>query len=248
MMDEVQRFQVARQQADFQAVFDQAEPLVSVCVATADREELLFDRCLPSLLRQTYQNLQIIVVGDHCTDGTEKRIGQLRDDRVSFVNLPERGPYPRYGFDRWCVAGSNAMNAALERCKGHFITHLDDDDRYVSNRIERLVQICREHKAEFCWHPFWAERDDGTWHLIGDGRLAAGQVNPGAVFYHRYFARFKWDPHAYHREEPGDWSRLRKIKMLRPRKYFVSDPLFYHHRERQQPTDRKLEGEHFIDC
>ena len=206
MTNEIDRFQEERRKEDFQAVFEQAEPLVSVCVATADRASFLFERCIPSLLAQTYQNLQIVVVGDHCTDDTEHRFAELRDDRVTFVNLTQRGPYPPSGRERWCVAGSNAMNAALEQCKGHFITHLDDDDRYVSNRIERLVHACLEQKAEFCWHPFWAEREDGNWDMIGDGRFAVNQVNPGAVFYHRYFARFRWDPLAYQIDEPGDWN------------------------------------------
>ena len=244
MTNEIDRFQEERRKEDFQAVFEQAEPLVSVCVATADRASLLFERCIPSLLAQTYQNLQIVVVGDHCTDDTEHRFAELRDDRVTFVNLTQRGPYPPSGRERWCVAGSNAMNAALEQCKGHFITHLDDDDRYVSNRIERLVHACLEQKAEFCWHPFWAEREDGNWDMIGDGRFAVNQVNPGAVFYHRYFARFRWDPLAYQIDEPGDWNRFRKIKMLGPKRLFVAEPLLHHHRERQQPND----SERFADC
>ena len=203
MLEEIDRFQTARRLADYQAVFEQSEPLVSICVATADRADLLLERCISSLLAQTYRNLQIVVVGDHCTDDTEDRLARLRDSRISFMNLPERGPYPRAGRERWCVAGSNAMNAALAQCQGHFVTHLDDDDRYTSDRIERLVQVSLEQKAELCWHPFWAERDAGNWELAGDGRFSVNQVNPGAVFYHRYFSRFKWDPLAYRVDEPG---------------------------------------------
>lgn len=247
MLEEIDRFQTARRLADYQAVFEQSEPLVSICVATADRADLLLERCISSLLAQTYRNLQIVVVGDHCTDDTEDRLARLRDSRISFINLPERGPYPRAGRERWCVAGSNAMNAALAQCQGHFVTHLDDDDRYTSDRIERLVQVSLEQKAELCWHPFWAERDAGNWELAGDGRFSVNQVNPGAVFYHRYFSRFKWDPLAYRVDEPGDWNRFRKIKMLRPRMHFFAEPLLYHHRERQQPEVLTVEGERFLD-
>jgi hypothetical protein len=247
MLEEIDRFQTERQLADYQTVFEQSEPLVSICVATADRAELLLERCMPSLLAQTYRNLQIVVVGDHCTDDTEDRLARLGDDRITFINLPERGPYPRPGRDRWCVAGSNAMNAALAQCQGHFITHLDDDDRYTADRIERLVQVCLEQKAELCWHPFWAERGAGKWVVIGDGRFSVNQINPGAVFYHRYFSRFKWDPLAYRLDEPGDWNRFRKIKMLRPKMHFLAEPLLHHHRERQQPTAIMVEGERFLD-
>ena len=247
MREEAERLQAERQTADFQAVFEETEPLVSVCVATADRVKLLLERCIPSLLAQTYRNLQIVVVGDHCMDDTEERIAKLGDERVSFVNLAERGPYPPSGRERWCVAGSNAMNAALALCRGHFITHLDDDDRYATDRIERLVKFSLERKAEFCWHSFWAEHDDGHWDVIGDGRFAVNQVTPGAVFYHRYFARFKWDPLAYQTDEPGDWNRFRKIKMARPRSHFVNEPLLHHHRERQQSDISQLAGDVRVD-
>src|SRR5580704_16824391 len=45
-----------------------AEPLVTVRIATAGRLELLMQRALPSVLGQTYENLEILVVGDGCAD------------------------------------------------------------------------------------------------------------------------------------------------------------------------------------
>jgi hypothetical protein len=123
------------------------------------------------------------------------------------------------------------------------VTHLDDGDRYASDRIERLVGVSLEQQAEFCWHPFWVQKDSGTWEVTGDGHFSVNQVNLGAVFYHRYFTRFKWDPLAYRLGEPGDWNRLRKIKMLGPRMHFFAEPLLHHHHERWQPR-ATLEGEH----
>ena len=87
----------ARATLDFTIPFDAAQPLVSICVATCDRAELLVSRCLASLQRQTYPNLQMVVVGDHCTDDTEPRLAAIRDDRLVFENLGVRGPYPREG-------------------------------------------------------------------------------------------------------------------------------------------------------
>src|SRR5690349_20591388 len=43
------------------------QPLVTVCVATFNRGRLLTERCIPSILGQTYRNLELIVVGDGCT-------------------------------------------------------------------------------------------------------------------------------------------------------------------------------------
>jgi len=236
-----------RDTAEYCAAYAVAEPLVSVCVATMDRADLLLERSIASLRAQSYRNLQIVVVGDNCTDDTAQRLADLRDDRIQFVNLPERGPYPRPGIDRWRVAGSNAMNHALSLCQGHFVTHLDDDDAMVPHRIEVLVRAALRDKADFLWHPFWYENRDGTWLRLGDGRFELAQMSTSTLFYHRYFARFPWDVQAFRMHEPGDWNRLRKIRLLRPRLKFVDEPLLYHHVEHSQAAFFARDGERFLE-
>jgi glycosyltransferase involved in cell wall biosynthesis len=236
LLEDVGRFQIDRQLADYECVFQQTEPLVSVCVvATAERADLLLERSVSSILAQTYRNLQIVIVGDHCTDDTGHKLAQLRDNRISFTNLPERGPYPRLDCEQRYAASANAKNAALAQCQGHFITHLDDCDRFASNRIERLVRACLAQRVEFCWHPFRAQRDAGDWEVIGDGQFSVDEVNSGAVFYHRYFTRFEWDPLGCRLNEPEDWNRFRKIKMLRPKMLFFAEPLLNHYQKYDHP-------------
>ena len=64
------------------------DPLVSVIIPTWNRAELLIARTLPSVLAQTHGNLEIIVVGDCCTDNTAEMIASIGDPRVIFFNLP----------------------------------------------------------------------------------------------------------------------------------------------------------------
>ena len=145
----IDSYHAHRETDNYRAAFASTAPLVSVCVATMDRADVLLERSIASLLAQSYRNIQVVVVGDNCTDDTERRLAALRDDRIQFVNLPERGPYPHPGSDRWCVAGSNAMNHALSLCEGQFITHLDDDDAMVPHRIEALVAAALEFARGF---------------------------------------------------------------------------------------------------
>jgi hypothetical protein len=246
MTAKIDAYHAYRETDAYRAAFATMEPLVSICVATMDRADLLLGRCIPSLLAQTYRNIQIVIVGDNCTDDTERRVAAVEDRRVQFLNLSERGPYPRPGTDRWYVAGSNAMNRALSLCEGQFVTHIDDDDAMVPGRIEILVSAAMQAKADFLWHPLWYQNFDGTWRRVGNGRLELSQVGTGSIFYHRYFARFPWDVRAYRLGEPGDWNRLRKIKMLRPRLHYVDEPLAYHHAEQHAPFAPR-EGERFLE-
>ena len=244
---EFEAFRRARRTPGYRLAFQYPEPLVSVCCATFNRAEILVERCLRSLIGQSYRNLQIVVVGDHCTDDTAARIAQLGDDRIVFHNLPVRGPYPKPGRARWCVAGSTAINKALSLCEGQFVTHLDDDDSAVPDRIETLVRVARQAEADLVHHAFWYQTSPDTWGTLGNGTLELGQVTTSAIFYHHYFRKFHWDVNAYRLDEPGDWNRLRKIRMLRPRLAYVDRPLVYHHQEQRQTAFEQQDGETFLD-
>lgn len=231
-MEFAHAFENARQTSEYQAVFDEAEPLVSVIVATYNRSSLLLERSLDSLLNQTYRNLQVVVVGDHCTDDTFDLLSSIDDPRLEAVNLPVRGPYPADGRRRWMVAGSPAMNAGLERARGSFITHLDDDDRHAAHRVELLVEKAQETRSELLWHPFRHEMPSGEWVVNPARDFVAGQVTTSSIFYHRWLAGIPWDIDAHYSLEPGDWNRLRKFLWLDVRSSRVDDVLLDHYRER----------------
>jgi glycosyltransferase involved in cell wall biosynthesis len=232
---------------EFLEPYERSRPLVTVCVATCDRADLLVDRCVASLRRQSYPDLQIVVVGDHCTDHTERRLASIGDDRIVFENLGVRGPYPREGKPRWHVAGTHAMNRALQLAEGDFVCHLDDDDEVVSTRVERLVDAARSTKAEFLWHRFSWEIGDGQWKTLGIETPAVGHITSGSIFYHSCFTSIRWDLEAYKHNEPGDWNRAKQILALAPRTLFLPDVLTLHYRERAQTEFEPKPGEMFID-
>lgn len=209
-------------------------PLVSVCVATHNRARLLVERCIPSVLQQTYRNLELIVVGDGCTDETAAAVGRIQDARLRFVNLPERGTYPADPMLRWMVAGTQAVNGALSMARGHFVTHLDDDDEYAPDRLEKLVAFAGSHQCDFVWHPFWQENGLGQWVLNDAPEFDRGQVTTSSVFYRSWFTRIPWNVEASRFREPGDWNRFRRIKYLAPALMRYPEPLLWHYREGAQ--------------
>lgn len=210
------------------------QPLVTVTVATYNRARLLTERCLPSVLNQTHENLELIVVGDGCTDETEEVVARIQDPRLRFVNLPERGLYPADPNRRWMVAGTSAMNKGLSMARGDYIAHLDDDDEYLPERLEKLVEFAAENGCDLVWHPFWHEEREGGWKMNKAQRFARAEVTNSSVLYRSWFGRIPWNEGAYLLAEPGDWNRFRRIKYIGPVSMRYPEPLLKHYRERSQ--------------
>ena len=105
------------------------DPLISVYIPTYNRAKILMERAVPSVLKQTYRNFELIVVGDHCTDKTEELVSKIKDPRIRFYNIPKRGyRYPETAENHWLVGPVTAANTALTMIQGKWIARIDDDD------------------------------------------------------------------------------------------------------------------------
>jgi len=106
--------------------------LITVYMPTRNRLALL-QRAVDSVLTQTHQDLELIVVDDGSTDGTPQwLVGQQRRDarlRV-FVHTASRG-------------APSARNLALRSARGAWVTGLDDDDRFLPDRLAGLLQAAQ---------------------------------------------------------------------------------------------------------
>lgn len=209
-------------------------PLVTVVVATYNRARLLTERCVPSVLNQTYENLELIVVGDGCTDETEEAVDKIGDPRLRFVNLPERSVYPTDPEQRWMVAGTPAMNKGLTMTTGDYITHLDDDDEYLPDRLQKLVGFATRNGCDLVWHPFFWENAEGRWKTNEASKFAFSQVTSSSVLYRSWFKEIRWDGTSNRLLEPADWNRLRRIQYVGPVSMRYPEPLLRHYRERNQ--------------
>jgi glycosyltransferase involved in cell wall biosynthesis len=206
-------------------------PLVSVIVATYNRPGPLIERCVPSVLGQTYDNLELIVVGDCCTDETGELLAAIDDPRLSFTNLPERSSYPEDPERRWMVAGVPPRNRGLAVSRGEFITYLDDDDEYTLDRLEKLVKFASEEGCDVVWHPFWLETSTGEWVLKEAQKFAYPHLTTSSVFYRSWFKKIPWNLEAYRLMEPDDWNLLRRIKYINPVCRRYPEPLYNHYKE-----------------
>lgn len=113
-------------------------PLVSVIIPTYKRSEML-PRAVLSVLNQTYQNIQVIVVDDNNPDSefrtdTEKRMAQFADDtRVKYIKHLKNSN------------GSVARNTGLKNSDGEIVAFLDDDDFFYTDKVEKQVAYLLQH-------------------------------------------------------------------------------------------------------
>ena len=103
---------------------------VSVVIPTFNRAEYLPD-AIGSALRQTYRELDVIVVDDGSTDDTPDVVVGLGEDRVEYVRI-DRSRSP-----------ARARNVGVSRATGQFVAFLDSDDVWLPEKIERQMEALR---------------------------------------------------------------------------------------------------------
>jgi hypothetical protein len=187
-------------------------PLVSVLIATYNRGDVLTARTIPSVLKQTCQDFEVIVVGDHCTDDTEQRLAQFNDCRIHFYNLPKRGEYPTFPADRWQVAGTVPANKAIELCSGEWIAPLDDDDEFTEDHIEVLLDCALNNNYEMVYGIVKMVSGESECQLVGSYPPEPGSICHLSVLYHSQLKFFKYDIDAWKYGEPGDWNMWRRMR------------------------------------
>lgn len=207
-----QELRSARASAEYERAFSDPEPLVSIRIATYNQAELLVERAIASALAQTYENTEIIVVGDGCTDNTEERVAAVGNPKIRFVNLPFRWPYPEDQIHRWQVAGSPAMNVAAQLARGRWIAPLDHDDEFVPDHVESLLTAARAGNFEMMYGQIQQRSPDG----LMDEEICTYPP----TYYHFGFQAsvymgelrfFEYNTRSWMLEESGDWNLCRRM-------------------------------------
>ncbi|MFH1325862.1 MAG: glycosyltransferase family A protein [Candidatus Falkowbacteria bacterium] len=134
-------------------------PLITVYCPTYNRGKLLIERAVKSVLAQTYENFELIIIGDHCTDDTEKLLSKINDKRIRFYNLPKKSKgYPLNAEGRWLAGPVKVANQALQMVRGKWIARIDDDDIFTKDHIEVLLRFAQENDHEFVSAAYIEER------------------------------------------------------------------------------------------
>ena len=131
---------------------DNQSPLVSVIVPVYNVEQCLRE-CLDSIVGQTYQNLEIILVNDGATDisGVICQEYAFNDKRIKVMEKANGGL-------------SSARNAGLSLVNGAFVLFVDSDDWILPDTVSTCLEAIKDSDVDFCF--FNADSFDETGYGI----------------------------------------------------------------------------------
>ena len=112
----------------------QVDPKVSAVITTHNRLELL-KRAIDSVLGQTFESLELIVVDDASTDGTKD---YLSSQPIRFIHIPKEESR----------GGNYARNLGVKAARGEYVAFLDDDDYWLPDKIEKQVELIERMDCE----------------------------------------------------------------------------------------------------
>ena len=103
-------------------------PVISVVIPTYNRAHLI-KRAIDSVLSQTYQDFELIIVDDGSNDNTEDIVKNINDDRIRYI---------RHNKNK---GSSAARNTGIENSKGEYIAFLDSDDVWLEKKLEKQMKV-----------------------------------------------------------------------------------------------------------
>jgi len=107
-------------------------PLVSVIMSVFNGEKYLKES-VESILCQTYEDFEFIIINDGSTDSSDEIIGRIKDTRIKYIK------HENYGV-------AKSINNAIPEVKGKYIARFDSDDISYPERLEKEVAFLEENK------------------------------------------------------------------------------------------------------
>lgn len=93
------------------------------------------DRCLSSLLNQTYENMEILIINDGSKDETDSILKTYKDKRITYISKENSG-------------AGDTRNYGLEQATGNYIMFLDIDDYIEPNCVETMVSAIEKDDCD----------------------------------------------------------------------------------------------------
>lgn len=111
------------------------KPSVSVIIPTYNRAHLI-GRAIQSVLNQTYQDFEIIIVNDGSSDNTEDIIKAFNEERIRYIGYEEN------------KGAAAAINIGIMAARGQYIAFQDSDDEWLPEKLEKQMRVFKDTSPE----------------------------------------------------------------------------------------------------
>ncbi len=111
------------------------KPQISV-VMPAYNHEAYIAEAIQSVLSQTFQNFELIIINDGSTDSTENVISGFKDARIRYLSQFNQGAH-------------HALNRGILLAQGEYIAIINSDDVFIENRLEILLETAQHRNLDF---------------------------------------------------------------------------------------------------
>jgi glycosyltransferase involved in cell wall biosynthesis len=176
--------------------------LITVIIPTYKRRDVLMERALPSVLAQTYRDLQVIVAVHGDSDDTAAVVRKISDPRLTVLEVPrERLGYPNKAEYHWLVGPTRPINAGLDAVSGSWIARIDDDDVWKPEHLATSLQFARSGDFEFVSSTYLTKTATGT-RVVGRESDPVGGVQ--TWLYRSYLRIFRVNIDAWRKS----WNRV----------------------------------------
>lgn len=137
-------------------------PIFSVVVPSYNRAHLI-ERTINSVMNQTYQNFELIIVDDGSTDNTEEIVSTITDSRVYFVKQQNAG-------------ACSARNLGIYHSKGVYVSFLDSDDEWMPTMLEKQLDAFNNDPLVGCVYSNVDVRDHNNTNISYTNYTLTGDI------------------------------------------------------------------------
>lgn len=211
--------------------------LVSIILPAYNCEKYVSET-INSVLEQTYQNFELIIINDGSTDGTVKKVKEFlkKDSRIRFFNNEKN------------LGVSLTRNKGISLANGEWIAFIDSDDLWEKDKLAKQIAFAKETGAQFTF--------TGSSFIDENGEFYEGILQvPQTVSYRELLkqniiscssvlikknimAQFKMEKDEAH-EDYGSWLRILKTGILA---YGLNEPLLVYRISKKSKSSNKIKS------
>jgi len=118
----------------------ETSPLISIVTACYNSINYI-SHTIESVLTQTYENWEMIIVDDHSSDGSYEAVIEYtkKDKRIKLYRMEHNS------------GAAMCRNKAIEISRGEYLAFVDSDDIWLPEKLEKQLKFMRENECDFCF-------------------------------------------------------------------------------------------------